>query len=335
MERDLKNVLSKYQAQAQPWGEPAPLGNAGGLSGSQLWRYESGLGSLVVRAWPVDGPPPVQLDRVHSWLREASRLGFIPVPIHSLDGRTYTEASGRLWEVTPWLPGEADLRRPPSLVRLRAGFVALAVFHQSLALYRVSSPSPGILLRLDELKSLMQGGLIRIESTLETAIEDELRSLSHTWVAAVRKLAPSLIDELTRASSIVIERQPILRDARPEHLLFEGNRVTGLVDFGAMGIDTVAADLARLISEWLDPQEASLRSEAMIAYESIRPLSPDQHMLFHAMIRSTLLLGPGRWVQWHYGEGKVFNDPDAISRGLRRGMDRLTASTSARILTSR
>ena len=32
--------------------------------------------------------------------------------------------------------------------------------------------------------------------------------------------------------------QPCLRDARPEHFLFEGDRLTGLVDFGAMGVDS-------------------------------------------------------------------------------------------------
>ena len=65
--------------------------------------------------------------------------------------------------------------------------------------------------------------------------------------------------------------QPCLRDARPEHFLFEGDRVSGLVNFGAMGVDCVAGDLARLIGEWLDG-DPTARAEALAAYERIRPL---------------------------------------------------------------
>ena len=72
--------------------------------------------------------------------------------------------------------------------------------------------------------------------------------------------------------------QPCLRDARPEHFLFEGNRLSGLIDFGAMGFETVAADLARLLGEWLADYEP-LRTEALAAYEQVRPLDPAEKAL--------------------------------------------------------
>ena len=51
--------------------------------------------------------------------------------------------------------------------------------------------------------------------------------------------------------------------------------MTGLIDFGAMGIDSVVADLVRLFSEW-SPNEPDLRFAALNSYESLRPLTPDE-----------------------------------------------------------
>ena len=62
-----------------------------------------------------------------------------------------------------------------------------------------------------------------------------------------------MLDPLaTGCRAVLIRLQPALRDARPEHFLFEDDRLSGLVDFGAMGVESVAADLARLIGEWFD-----------------------------------------------------------------------------------
>src|SRR5947209_8367451 len=48
-------ILSRYPAIARPLAEPECLGNAGGGSGVRLWRYASGRGVLVARAWPSPG----------------------------------------------------------------------------------------------------------------------------------------------------------------------------------------------------------------------------------------------------------------------------------------
>jgi homoserine kinase type II len=98
-----------------------------------------------------------------------------------------------------------------------------------------------------------------------------------------------------------------------------------------MGIDTVAVDLARLTSEWLGP-DRSLQAEALAAYEAIRPLDGDETALIPVLQRSAALLGAGRWVRWHSIEGRTFDDPDAVARGLEAGLERilrLVASTAA------
>src|SRR4051812_49800653 len=103
---DLSTVLTRYPAIDRPCRPPEALGNAGGWSGARLWRYESGRGPLVARAWPADGPGREALGQIHRWLEAVADLGFIPVPLSALDGRTLQEQGGRFWEVVPWLHRE-------------------------------------------------------------------------------------------------------------------------------------------------------------------------------------------------------------------------------------
>ena len=152
--------------------KPEALGNAGGYSGARLWRYESGRGWLVARAWPQDGPSRAGLEQIHRWLDEAAGLGFVPVPLPALDGRTVHEQGGRLWDVSPWLEGAAAPERPPLRPRLRSGFAALAAFHQALRRERTRGPSPGIQARLRELEGLLRDGFDALEHALDRAAAD-------------------------------------------------------------------------------------------------------------------------------------------------------------------
>src|SRR5579883_2202398 len=200
---DPRPILKKYPAIAQPCSACEPLGNAGGGSGAWLWRYISGRGPLVIRAWPPDGLPRPAIEQVHQWLIETADLGFIPVPLVALDGRTLHEHAGRLWEVSPWLPGEAESNHPPSRVRVRAGFAALAALHQCLAHHRAIGPSPGLRARLNEIQAWLNGGFEVLDRHLAVSL-DPLSPSARRWVSLARPLAPTLIEPV---------RQAIARDA--------------------------------------------------------------------------------------------------------------------------
>ena len=103
---------------------------------------------------------------------------------------------------------------------------------------------------------------------------------------------------------------------------FENDQLSGLVDFGAMGIESVATDLARLIGEWFDG-EPNTRSEALTAYEQVRPLDPGEARLIPVFEATTALLIGERWARWHFVENRHFDDPEAVSKGLDRGLGRL------------
>ena len=130
-----------------------------------------------------------------------------------------------------------------------------------------------------------------------------------------------MIEEAGRLASPL---QPCLRDARPEHFLFEGGRVTGLVDFGAMDVETVAADLARLEGEWLPlPESEALRAEGMKVYAEVTPLHSNHLSIATAFeVAADLLIGE-RWIRWRFREHRRFDDPNAVADGIERGLARL------------
>jgi homoserine kinase type II len=248
------------------------------------------------------------------------------MPIPSLDGRTIVEQSDHLWELTPWMEGVADLGRPPDRRHIEAGFAGLAAFHQMLARSATEAVSPGLVARLGEVEFWITQGFSRLERILDAVPQDPVQSLARRWLALARRIAPNVHGMLIEATRTRVLIQPCLRDARPEHLLFQNGRLTGLVDFGAMGIESVAADLARLMAEWLEdlPDE---RRAGMEAYSAIRPLAVGELGLIPVFERSSALLGGGRWASWHFTEGRPFHDPEAVPRGLEKGLQRLIRLT--------
>jgi Ser/Thr protein kinase RdoA (MazF antagonist) len=322
MTDDLTALWARYPATVRPLSAPEPLGNAGGLSGARLWRFASARGLFVARAWPRGVCDVHRVEQVHRWQAESAHLGFVPVPAPAIDGRTFVEHAGAIWELAPWMPGTADLGRPPALARLRSGFAGLAAFHQSLAHHATHRPSPGLALRAREIDDLEFGGFLALDQALSLRSADPFATLARRWLALARLLAPRVASRLATALETAVPLQPCLRDVRPHHLLFEGDRLTGLVDFGAMDVDTVAGDLARLLLEWVGPDRAA-RAESLAAYTAVRALSPAETGLIDAFETSSALLTGGHWLRWHLIDGRTFEDPSAVTQGLERGLSRL------------
>src|SRR5262249_21238363 len=152
-------------------------------------------------------------------------------PLRALDGRTLLVNDGRIWELSPWMPGTADLSRPPPLARLRSGFAALAAFHQSLAHHRAAGTSPGLVRRAQEINSLIRGGFTSLDRAVSHRETDSRAPVARRWLTLAQNFAPAIALPLTATISSTMALQPCLRDVRPQHLLFDGDRLTGLVDF--------------------------------------------------------------------------------------------------------
>ena len=325
---ELDPILRCYPDAVRPGGPMRSLGNAGGLSGSRFWKFESAIGETLLKAWPADFGDRRRLDTIDRWLGFAKSLPFIPSPIRSRVGRTSVAHAGRFWQVLPWMPGRADLSDPPASARVVSAFRGLAQLHLGLANAPESrsGKSPGLTRRLRELSSILDGEFSGLPAILMRKPESLSGTLALRWLEHANRLAPGLREPLEHASNLESRLQPCLRDARRDHFLFVGDELTGIVDFGAMDVDSVAGDLARLLGDWLiADRTGALRRIALDAYESIRPLDDLERRLRLQFERSTALLAPGHWVRWHFVEGRVFDDPEAVEAGLLRGLMRLEA----------
>ncbi len=300
------------------------LGGAGGFSGARLWRVQANQQTYCLRRWPAE-QDATRLRFVHGVLEFAGmQLDFVPRLQRTAAGETIVEASGHAWELATWLPGEANFHQQPTAARLAAAMTALARLHVAWEYFPTRmtglAASPGIGERLTRLTEIEQT-LPAIEAALPRATP-ELRALAIPLIEHFRRRAVVVRGQLQAATHRQAMLQPVLRDIWHDHVLFSGDEVSGIVDFGAVRIDTVATDLARLLGS-LVGDDVEAWQQALLAYEAIRPLSADERALLPVFDASTTLMSGMNWLIWLLVEGRQFDGLPAIYRRLEEILRRL------------
>jgi homoserine kinase type II len=127
------------------------------------------------------------------------------------------------------------------------------------------------------------------------------------------------ITEIPRQLAAWINRavplQPCLADVWHNHVLFEGERLTGIVDYGGVKIDHVAVDLARLLGS-LVGDDRQMWAAGLAAYRRVRPLSAEEEALAFALDRTGIVIGAANWLRWLYRDRHAFADREAVARRL-------------------
>ena len=118
-----------------------------------------------------------------------------------------------------------------------------------------------------------------------------------------------------RQSHVRAPRQPCIRDIWHDHVLFQGDEVSGIVDFGALQSDHVACDISRLLGSLVGGDREDW-TRGLAAYQVLRPLTADELMLVDAYDQSTVLLSGMNWIQWLAIEGRVFEDEERVQNRL-------------------
>ncbi len=319
-------VLAAYPADCQP-GRVEPLGSAGGFSGANFWRITTARGTLCLRRWPADYPAVDQLQFIQAVLWHVNHEGFdrIPLPLEATNHAGYITHDGSFWELTPWMPGVADYHGAPSDARLVAAAVALAEFHLAAASFPLAdigpSVSPGIVRREDHFRKLRSGGTRQMAAAIQDGSWPGLAARGRRLVQLFELSADRNAERIERATRLRVALQPCIRDIWHDHVLFTGDRVSGLIDFGSMKPDNVATDLARLLGS-LVGDGTSAWELGLAAYESIRPLSDDERALVLAFDRTTVLMGGLQWLEWVYLESKAFPDRSTIEARLDQMIER-------------
>jgi homoserine kinase type II len=224
-----------------------PLGSAGGFSGASVWRGDlADHAAFCLKAWPP-GYPAERLLAVHRWMAAAERTGLVPAVVPTSDGETLVEYAGRVWDMTSWVTGTAVFRRDPSDARLAAACSALAALHRCWApAVPTLDPCPGVQRRLAVLNEFA-------DSLSRTGVgRKPPDAMSEHAFDLLRRHVPTVIASLRPWSERLVPVFPCLCDVWHDHVLFDGSRVTGIIDYGAMKIDHPAVDLARMLGDLVD-----------------------------------------------------------------------------------
>jgi hypothetical protein len=311
-----REVLQRYYSWPRAVSVTA-LGNGGGFSGARLWRVDCRGGPLCLRAWP-EVMAADALTYLHRLIAQANGCGldFIPTIHAAVRGTTWIEHGGRLWELSSWQPGRADFLANPSLERLRAACAALARTHVAWSRFAGGcGVCPALLrrfARLREWRELIASGW---RGPLQAPADEMLYPIAcRAWTVLVRHIhcvPPLLQPRMSRETPL----QPCLCDVWHDHLLFTGDTLTGLIDFGAVKMDHVAVDLARLLGSLVgDDREAWARG--FVAYREFRSFTAEEELLAEALDRTGTILGAANWLVWLYRDRRVYEDVAGVARRL-------------------
>lgn len=303
------------------------LANAGGFSGSLLWRIEREAGDLCLRRWPREHPTQERLRFIHGVLKHFGQSGLncIPVPIPTPKGMTFVAHDEHFWELAPWMPGKADFWDNPSHQRLASMMKTVAQLHRvaEAAYPRCHEASPTLLSRRDQLQRLMPGEIDQLALALERHASQPLQNRGRRLIAHFRNRAPAAVAKIEQAVRISgVPLFPVIRDLWHDHILFTGNEVTGIVDFGAMQVDSAACDLARLLGSLIGNDKGAYVF-AVDAYNSIRYLLWEEKFLIDVLDEANVILAGLNWLQWICVEERTFPNMAAVFARLDAILSRL------------
>jgi homoserine kinase type II len=291
------------------------------MSGAQFWRLATLRGTLVLRRWPAEFPPPDRLQFIHAVIRHAAARGcdFLPVPVTTRAGESFVAHAGHLWELEPWMPGAADYCQRPSAKKLRSAMRALAQFHNAVAGFRFESfeglaTTPASLRHLSRLRELTPARIRALSDAVSERSWPKLAPLARQFITNLPAAIPRAVALLTPFENIKLPMQPCLRDVWHDHILFTGDEVTGLVDYGAVDIDTPATDIARLLGSLVlsNLDRSQLWNDGLATYSTLRSLSNDEIRAARALDFSSPILAGLNWIRWIYVDHREFDDGEQI-----------------------
>ena len=292
---------------------------ATGFSGASVWkitdvqRKQFSVKRFNVK--PLGNLTTDHLVWIHRVLLHtiACDCDFVAGPQRTDSGMSYHQTEDGLWEVCTWMPGEANSGQPLSDAKLEHAMKSLAKFHQSAAQVNFDfRPSPGVKTRLSQLAEMKKTvASIRVPS-------HQYPTLTSLFMG-LKRLPPNLlqghIDALGQFTNQTLPLQPVIRDLRSDHLLFNGEELTGLIDFDAMQMETIALDLTRSLGS-LVPDDSARWQAALNAYNSVRQIQPAEMELIRILDPINTILSALNWLKWIVIEQRRFKNTEAVETRL-------------------
>lgn len=329
------SVLKRYSQIAEP-AQVSLVTAEAGFSGALVWKVESRSQTYALRAMRERVVQQTRLAGLHRLLRHIQSQGadFIAIPIPDDAGLTFHVEQGFVWQLERWLPGAADYWISPSPERLQAALLALARWHRAAERFQPTereqswfvihtATSPGLAERRDLIRQHDRSRLDQLRQGLR-GLHDW--PAFQTWGARILNLyeraSPAISRDLDLGNSIVVPLQPCLRDIWHDHVLYQGEVLSGLIDAHACRSDSVATDVARLLGSLVGSDQTAWE-QGLEAYERIRPLSVPERGLLEVFDRSSILLSGMTWLNWVCLQGRGFTERERVENRLHRILARL------------
>ncbi|RIK71821.1 MAG: hypothetical protein DCC67_20115 [Planctomycetota bacterium] len=301
---DPQRILSRWLPDV-PAAAAEPLA-AGGFSGARLWRVRWQGEAFALRRWPAGGPAADRLAAIDALQLHLAECGLpAPRPVVRSDGAMSVFDDGSWWSLGQWLPGAADYWTNPREAKLRAALSMLARFHLAAAAFQpggaarvvAPQPSPALQRRSTRLAELAGGGLTDLVRRVDRCPPGDETSLAREVLQLVHRVVPRLRVELAAHGRMPLPVQWRLGDIWHDHVLFTGDEVTGVVDFGAASIDSPAGDVARLMGS-LAADDAAAWRVGLAAYAAVRPLSLAEQQAVRLFDSTGVVIAAVNWVDW-------------------------------------
>jgi Ser/Thr protein kinase RdoA (MazF antagonist) len=310
----------------------APLAG-GGFSGSAVYLVEhlpTGR-KFVLKRFP-ESASGERCSWVHALMRHLREAGIQVVPEVM---KSVVDGEGGRWELVQFMPGQATER--PTAAQAAWALETLARLHVAaagMAGGRAQGPSPGGIRRREQARQLLafpwRQRRAAIGMDVDAAVVAQFDEAIDVFDRAggVRAL-----ERVAAAEASTLALQPVLRDVWSDHVLFAdgGDRVSGIIDYHAAGIDSPATDLARLLGSWSlagecrEPSLVDAWRDALDAYERVRPLASAERRLVPWLHATGVIFGLDNWFRWTLEEQRTFPDAGRV----RERIDRLVAALGA------
>ncbi len=182
-----------------------------------------------------------------------------PTPVHGRDGQTLRRLAGRSAVIVTFLKGMWPRR--PTLAHCAALGEAMARMHVAAADFPMTRPNDLSVAGWRPLFAAATASGDDVAADLVTELDEELTALEREWPVSL----PSGV---------------IHADLFPDNVFFDGDRLSGIIDFYFACSDFFAYDLAVCLNAWCFESDGSLNTtkarRLVNAYGEVRALSDDE-----------------------------------------------------------
>ncbi len=281
-----------------------------GFSGAGVWKVtDHSDATFCLKKWPVHGPTLPHLTWIHQVVHSVAANTDLPlaVPVVSKHGSTVVSAANHLWDLTDWLPG-----RPASETvttgQVQAALRALALFHQAAQEHdSAMGSSRSIAYRREFSDWLVNGGADEIAARAGSCTSNVV------IIQAYREHAEFITHATRELSGKSYSLFPCLRDIWSEHVLFQEDKVSGIIDYGAMRLDVAVVDIARLLGCY-GVMSSGVWDLGIESYREVRQISTEDVQQAEQLAKVNVVLSAMQWLDWLFVRKRDFTDRKMVDQ---------------------